>query len=200
MVPTKLTVDIKDMTPAWLDKIKQIYKEGTLEIRIHEVAGVEKMSEEEFWSIIALLDWGKGEEDDAILAPARARLQQYSIGDIRRFQDILAEKLYHLDRQIFAEQIGKYKYNGPHNFSVDTFLYARACVVANGKEFYEAVLSDPTQMPKDFTFEALLYLAGNAYELKTGESWDYLPKLSYETFSNRDGWGGESWIDKILNT
>ncbi|MCB9294298.1 MAG: DUF4240 domain-containing protein [Lewinellaceae bacterium] len=194
MFPSKLIIEVNDLTPDWLDKMKQAYKEATLEIHIHEAPVVEKMTEEAFWAIIALLDWNKGEDDDAILAPARQRLQQYSVGDIRRFQDILAEKLYQLDRQVFAEQIGEYRYGGPHNFSVDTFLYARACVVANGKAFYEVVLSDPSKMPKEFTFEALLYLAGEAYEQKTGEQWDYLPKLSYETFTNREGWGGKSWL------
>ena len=42
-------------------------------------------------------------------------------------------------------------------------------------------------MPEEFTFEALLYLAGEAYEQKTGAQWDYLPQLSYETFTNQRG-------------
>ena len=28
-------------------------------------------------------------------------------------------------------------------------------------------------------------------------AWDYLPKLSYETYSNREGWNGKSWMDKL---
>ena len=52
-------------------------------------------------------------------------------------------------------------------------------------------------MPKGFTFEALLYLAAIAYQQKTGERWEYLPKVSYETFSNREGWGGKSWVESI---
>ena len=42
-------------------------------------------------------------------------------------------------------------------------------------------------MPKDMEFEALLMVARLAYQRKTGEEFDYLPKVSYETFSNRVG-------------
>lgn len=194
---TKLTIDIKDLSPDWLAELQQRYKDAQVEIIVHEAGGVQNMTEEQFWRIIGLLDWGQGEASQAILQPALAFLKEFSVGDIYRFQDILAEKLYSLDRQAFAEQIGEFRYGGPRHFSGDVFLYARACVVANGKTFYEKVLRDPGQMPKDFTFEPLLYLAGTAFTQKTGERWDYLPRLSYETFSNREGWGGRSWLDKL---
>lgn len=193
---TKLVIDVKDIDSDWVDEMRQRYKDAQLEIIVHEPEEVQQMNEEAFWSIIALLDWSQGEDDDAILAPAVQALKQYSVADIKRFHDILAEKLYALDKQAFAEQIGEYRYGGARHFSVDVFLYARACVVANGKEFYGRVLSDPTKMPKEYTFEALLYLAPTAFEQKTGDTWDYLPKISYETYSNREGWGGKSWLDK----
>ena len=119
------------------------------------------------------------------------------MADIHRFQDILAEKLYELDTQAFAEQIGEGRYGGPNHFSVDIFLYTRTCVVANGRDFYQEVLRDPTKMPREYTFEALLYLAPTAFEQKTGEAWDYIPRVCYETFSNREGWDGKSWMDKL---
>ena len=43
-------------------------------------------------------------------------------------------------------------------------------------------------MPKDLEFEALLSLAPNAYELKTGKDFEYGTGCSYETFSNVAGW------------
>jgi hypothetical protein len=154
------------------------------------------MDEERFWEIIALLDWSKADDDDAILASAIKALQQLPVADIQRFQDLLAEKLYALDQQVFAEQIGAGCYGGAQHFSVDVFLYARACVVANGKDFYYRVLRDPRKMTQDHTFEALLYLAALAYQQKTSEGWDYLPKMSCETFSNSAGWGGR-WTDRM---
>lgn len=194
---TKLIIDVKDITAGWVSEMQQRYEGAQLEIIIRESAGVKQMNEEQFWTIIAQLDWAQGEHDEAILAPAVDMLKQFSVPDIQRFQDILAEKLYQLDTQAFAEQIGTYRYGGPKHFSVDTFLYARACVVANGQTFYQAVLNDPAKMPKEYTFEALLYLAPTAYAQKTGETWDYLPRVSYETFSNREGWNGKSWMDNL---
>lgn len=194
---TKLIIDIKDLSPLWLEEMKQRYKNAQVEIIVHEAELVQNMTEEQFWRIIDLLDWSKGEAGNDIIKPAIEKLKEFSVGDIYRFQDILAEKLYALDRQVFAEQIGEFSYAGSRHFSVDTFLYARACVVANGKEFYGKVLGDPGKMPKDFTFEPLLYLAERAFVQKTGEDWDYLPKVSFETFSNREGWSGKSWLDKL---
>ncbi len=194
---TKLIIDVKDISAAWIAEVKQRFKGAQFEIIVHEPAVPKPLDEERFWEIIALLDWSKGDDDDAILAPAVEALQQLSVADIQRFQDLLAEKLYALDQQAFAEQIGAGGYGSAQHFSVDVFLYARACVVANGKDFYHRVLRDPAKMPKGFTFEALLYLAAIAYQQKTGERWEYLPKVSYETFSNREGWGGKSWVDQL---
>lgn len=196
---TKIIVDLNDITPEWVADLQDNYKDAKLEINIIPSSGVEKMSEEQFWHIISLLDW-QNENDNLILAPAVQKLSDFNIEDIFRFQDILAEKLYQLDRQAFAEQIGDRRYGGSQHFSVDIFLYARACVVANGKAFFEEVLLNPSKMPKSYTFEALLSLAPEAYKRKTNSPWTYLPQKSYETYSNRDGWGGKSWVDSILNT
>lgn len=83
--------------------------------------------------------------------------------------------------------MGKNSWGEDRPFSSDYFLYARACVVANGKDYFERVLADPTQMPKGFTFEALLYLAADAYKRKTGQDFEYVPTVSYETYSNPPG-------------
>ena len=74
--------------------------------------------------------------------------------------------------------------------SVDEFLYARCVVVANGRQFFDAVLAEPKQMPKDMEFESLLYVARTALKKKTGrdDAEPDEPAVSYETFSNRAGW------------
>lgn len=61
-------------------------------------------------------------------------------------------------------------------------------VVANGKEFYYEVLNDPESMPEDMEFEALLYIASNAYEMKHDEEYEYTPKFDFETYSNKSKW------------
>ena len=194
---TKLHIGVEELSPEWIQKLQERYDNAQLEIIVHESDEVKAMSEAVFWKVIEQLDWTKGEDNDAIIAPAVQMLSTYPVRDIERFQDILAEKLFQLDKQAYAEQIGTYAYGGDHDFSVDTFLYARACVIANGKDFYREVLHDPSKMPKEFTFESLLYLAGIAYQKKTGSAWEYLPKVSYETYSNREGWEGKSWLDNL---
>jgi hypothetical protein len=61
-------------------------------------------------------------------------------------------------------------------------------VVANGRDFYTTVLADPKRFPTEMEFESLLYLARNAYQQRTGTPWDGLTRLSYESFSNLQGW------------
>jgi len=148
----------------------------------------EVLSDSEFWRIIALLDWEKTGDDEAVIAPAVDELSKLPVAFIYQFQDKLAEKLYQLDTQIHAENCGVNRWQSDKYFSADVFLYERCCVVANGKDFYEKVLKDATQMPKDIDFEPLLYLAANAYEKQTNTSMQYAPAVSYETFSNKSAW------------
>ena len=148
------------------------------------------MDEKEFWRIVGLFNWKRTGNDDAVLAPAIKGLAKHSVEDISAFEEILSQKLYALDTMAHAKNIGEDSYvDDSKHFSVDLFLYARCCVVANGKEFYERVLNDPQQFPHDIEFEALLGLADAAYEAKTGdESAGFQTSVSYETFSNRAGW------------
>lgn len=145
------------------------------------------MDENKFWEIIAQFDWGKAGDDDAVLAPAHNILVKLNTSDIIEFEEILAEKLYGLDRR----DIAKACYNGDdENFSGDDFLYSRCVVVANGKDFFDEVISNPNSMPNDMEFESLLYLGPRAYEEKTGEELAHITKYSYETLSNTEGWEG----------
>lgn len=50
------------------------------------------------------------------------------------------------------------------------------------------MIGRPTQMPKDMEFEAILSVAASAYQRKTGQELEHLTPLSYETYSNREGW------------
>ena len=117
---------------------------------------------------------------------------------IFEFADVLSKKLYALDGRIYAEQIGQSAWSPDHYFSVDNFLYARCCVVANGKDLYEQVLHQPDLWPKDITFETLLYVPAMAYERKTGQDWDYISAFPIETYSNEAAWGIDSVSKKLL--
>jgi len=155
------------------------------EIQYHEK---EVLSEANFWEIIAFLDWEKTGDDEAVIAPAVDELSKLPVAFIYQFEDKLAEKLYQLDTQIHAENCGVNRWKSGKYFSADVFLYERCCVVANGKDFYEKVLADATQMPKDIDFEPLLYIAANSYEKQTNTPMQYAPTVSYETFSNKSAW------------
>jgi len=146
------------------------------------------MSEDVFWRILGLLNWKKTGDDEAVVEPAVKALAQMSVRDIKRFEDLMAKKLHALDTEAIAREIGEEAYGQGKYFSVDGFLYARCVAIVNGPEFYKNVLARPKEMPKDMEFESVLYLAGTAFERKTGKEFDYSSPVSYESFSNRKGW------------
>lgn len=191
-----LKIPIKDLNVESFQALQAKYPEA--KVTILSKPDTVNMDETVFWNIIHQLDWSKGEDEDAIVESAIHVLSECTIEAICTFQDILAEKLFALDKKIYAIHLGKAAWQKDKPFSSDSFLYARAAVVANGKTFYEEVLKHPVKIPKEFTFEALLYIAEEAYERKTGEEFDYLPTLSYETFSNPEGWE-RTLLDRLLN-
>lgn len=159
------------------------------------------MNEDTFWRVIALFNWKHTGDDDAVLAPATKALAQMPFASIAEFHRILSRKLYDLDTEAHAREIGEDAYTDDEGayFSVDWFLYARCCVVANGPAFYDKVLKDPREFPKDVEFEALLYLPSNAVALQQGrepdQTEDFGDSVSYETFSNRADWGASALAD-----
>jgi hypothetical protein len=56
-------------------------------------------------------------------------------------------------------------------------------------------------MPKEYTFEPLLYLPEEAYRFKTGrDDYQHTPTIWCETFSNAEGWPGIIPLqDRLLN-
>ena len=185
-MPEIIKIPIQDLTNDFLRKLREQYRGADVEIRIQPPQGGSPLSEDDFWKIISLLDWEQ-EDEEAIVAPAVEYLAQLPVGHIYRFEDILSEKLYRLDTLAHADHSGENAYGDGEDFSVDEFLYARCCVVANGRKAYEGVLNDPQEMPKDLTFEPLLSLAAQAYERQTGRPFRYAPEYRYETFSHTEG-------------
>ena len=55
------------------------------------------MSESGFWNLIAIFNWKKTGDDDAVMIPAVRALSRMKVEDIIAFHEILAEKLYALD-------------------------------------------------------------------------------------------------------
>lgn len=186
-------IKLKDLDIQFLEELKKIYQNEELEVEIRINAGYgdcadRVMDDALFWEIIGLFDWEQEGNDLAVMEPAIDFLSQCSIQNIKAFQDLLSEKLYQLDGEKFARHIGEFAYGNVRHFSVDQFLYARCCAVANGRPFFEHVLDHPEDMPKDLTFEALLNLASHAFKRKTGFDLEYVPSHNYETYFNEAGW------------
>ncbi|OZG72411.1 hypothetical protein BTA51_14870 [Hahella sp. CCB-MM4] len=147
------------------------------------------MNENEFWSIIGMLNWEESGDDEAVVEPVVDLLSQKSDEEIFQFEEILAQKLHALDTKAHAKEIGEDAYvNEKKYFSVDSFLYSRCVVVANGKELFQHILENPKEFPKDMEFEAILYVAQEAYEQKNDKEWEYVSPTDYETYKNISGW------------
>ncbi|MEZ4887408.1 MAG: DUF4240 domain-containing protein [Chitinophagales bacterium] len=201
----KLTLE--ELTPDFLEQLKVLFS-GNANTGVQIVVNpqltpdatstLEVMNEDLFWELIATLDWGQEDVEEVSTAIIDV-LSKKSLADIYQFEEILADKLYQLDGQKYAENIGEHAYQDGEYFSSDHFLYARCWVVACGKTFYQSVLSNPSQMPKDSTFEPLLYIAEKAYELKTAKTdYAYFPQKSYETYSNKEAWGREKEKETVV--
>ncbi|MBX3414718.1 MAG: DUF4240 domain-containing protein [Pirellulales bacterium] len=149
------------------------------------------MNETTFWDIIELLDWDQTGDDEAVLEPACQALAALDDDAIFEFENILAEKLHAIDtrehcRACYAGELDPD--DGDDFISADDFLYSRCVAVANGRDVYTSILADPAEMPQGLEFESLLSLPASAYELKTGNEYEHVPRVSYESFQNLAGW------------
>lgn len=145
------------------------------------------MSEDEFWDVIDLLDSAAANEQQ-VVQPVVRHLAELDLQKIGGFQRMLCDRLYQLDGETFARQIGEFAYGGPGGFSPDHFLDVRCAVVAAGRQYYEAVLRDPSLMPRDGEFEPLMAVAKEAYRRKTGVTPVFADVSKCETFANAAGW------------
>ena len=182
-----LKMNIQDINTQFVEDLKHQFASSEVEIRVYEQPITRlTLTLNDFWDIIGQLDWSKEGDDAAVVEPVVELLHKRPLAHIYRFEDILAEKLWHLDTEKHADVF----LNDPTEgyLSVDDFLYTRCAVVANGSDFYQNVLNNPSEMPKDLTFEPLLYVALNAYKRKTGNEFMFIPVHNYETYSNKEGW------------
>lgn len=187
-----IELPLQQLDWAAIQALKKEYPNAIFRVESDVPSNLQVMDEDQFWSIIELLDWNQDNDDD-IVEPAIVALSHLLDEAIFGFHELLNKNLFKLDARKFAEQLGSNRYapKEGHFFSVDDFLYSRCGVVANGRKFFEEVIENPELIPKEFTFESLLYLPEKAWELKhEGTAYDYFPATSYETFSNAEGWPG----------
>lgn len=180
---TVIHLNVESLTDTFVRGLKEQYGTAEIELRLKKRPEI-WMNIQQFWDVIALLDWSKSGDDDAVIEPVVAVLAAMPVGNIHQFQDILSEKLWNLDTRAHALAINP----DEDSISADGFLYDRCAVVANGRSFYQAVLKNPEKFPKGLEFGKLLSVADLAYERKTGEEFQHVPKFNYETGSNIAGW------------
>lgn len=152
------------------------------------------MTEQEFWDIIAMLDWSETGDDNSVMKNAVEYLSRKTHEEISAFYNILTKLLYDIDGIAWARNMGDAPIvDGDPYYSPDRFLYARCCVVANGENFYYDVRKNPDLMPRDMEFESLLYLAELAWKRGHENDPDYEDffcdtDYDYESFSNEAQW------------
>jgi predicted DNA-binding WGR domain protein len=150
------------------------------------------MTEDAFWDVIGCFDWKKLGDDDAVMRPAVKALTAMTVDDIRTFERLLIEKLHALDTRDICRGIYRDELDvddGDEYVSADDFLYRRCVIVVNGKACFDDARARPNDVPTGGEFESLLYVAQNAYEAKTGAEGLFADtELSYESFTNAEGW------------
>ncbi|WP_243740535.1 DUF4240 domain-containing protein [Streptomyces sp. 8K308] len=140
------------------------------------------MNEDAFWQLIHDCTPATPDPDAERLAAALTdRLAAGQLEVIVGFAEQLAWALHRLDRREYGSEL-----------SGDSFLYARAAVVAAGRGAYEAVFRDPARFvpyARDLVWaESLVYVPDEAYRRVTGEEWDRDTRYSHESFANTAGW------------
>ena len=131
-------------------------------------------------------DWDKSGDDSKVLAPLIDHLSKQSDEYIFAFEDIMSELLYEIDTRKNYEAAEKI-----YPQSDDTFLYSRCVAIINGKQYYDDVRNGRITDIWKNEFEAILYVAREAWARKYGKSsvdFPHISPLSYETGSNTDGW------------
>jgi hypothetical protein len=185
---TTINFPLRTLNDNVIRDLKEKYPEAQIRVELHPNLTHTALSEVHFWGIIDKFNWEYEQDNDGVLEPAIEYLSTQPVRHIFEFADILSEKLYALDGRKYAQNIGEDAWLPNRYFSVDNFLYARCCVVANGKNAYQEVLKNPLSMPKDTTFEDILYVASAAYERKMSKKYNYAPTYPIETYSNKVGW------------
>jgi hypothetical protein len=185
---TVLNLPLQQAFPEIIRDLQERFPSANLRVEVRQNSANKTLTEQGFWSIINLFDWTDPEDNDRVIERAITALSEAPVHHIYLFSDMLATKLFALDVKKNAENIGIDSFTPDEYFSVDNFLYARCCVIANGQDFYESVLENPLLMPKDLTFESLLQVPAKAYFKKTGKPFNYFPTTSIETYANKLGW------------
>lgn len=116
---------------------------------------------------------------DAFLGHLRDLSADLSAAELTDLDRVLERKLYDLDRADIQEVT---------DGSDDGFLYCRGFIVAMGREFYDAVVADPSVAVVDAECEPMGYFFAHLHDSRFGGFPDTGSGISRETASNTAGW------------
>ena len=171
---------------------KKEEKNDDLPVWVQDILKKGKMLTIDFFMIMNTLDWKHEGDNEKVLKPLIAYLAYYGDNMIFAFDDKMAELLYSLDTYEIASKCME----DPSSFSSDEFLYTRCVALINGRPYYNSILKGKKNLPKDMDYEDLLYVPMKAWAKAHNESTDKYPHrtpISYETFSNKEGWKDCPW-------
>ena len=140
----------------------------------------EELDEKTFWSLIDLIDMDQEDPMEALIC----HLEKLPVETIYAFEETLSHKLFLLDRPEHAGVDGESK----ECLSPDAFLYARCAVITEGQHYFDQVVKEAAEIDLEWDAEELLEVASEAYSRKTGETFEYVSRFDYETYSNTSAW------------
>ncbi|WP_445509595.1 DUF4240 domain-containing protein [Rossellomorea marisflavi] len=172
----------KSFLPIHLMKDKEklaenVYKE---EPTVLEADYFEELGEKTFWSLIDLIDTNQENPMEVLIC----HLEKMSIERIYAFEETLSHKLFLLDRPEHAGVDGE----SEEYLSPDAFLYARCAVITEGQHYFDQVVKEAAEIDLEWDAEELLEVASEAYSRKTEETFEYVSRFDYETYSNTSAW------------
>lgn len=115
----------------------------------------------------------------AMVQSLRESLRALEEKDVLAFDRVLERKLQRLDRRDVHRVT---------DGSDDSFLYARGFILAAGRQYYEAVDSDPHTAVMGVECESIAYLAAEVMGERFGEDAWTRSEISRESFTNPEGW------------
>ena len=152
----------------------------------------DKVDEERFWQILDTADTGADGATDLLNGNVVDQLQDYRATEIKRFQNLLLDKLEALNHW----DLWAVAYLSQDGCSENSFEHFRAWLISRGKDVFELAQGDVkallSRVPKDgFVMnEGLLYAAYEAYEIRSGGNEMEVRERKYREP------GGDSWTDE----
>jgi hypothetical protein len=145
-----------------------------------------------FWNLIASAWTATGTEPSTVLRSTEvdSRLDAFLAQLSSLSTDFTSDELTALDR--VAERalydIDRADLQAITDGSDDGFLYARGFIVAMGRDYYDAVRSDPEAATTDAECEQMCYFFAHLHNERFGAFPDTGSGISRETASNPAGW------------